>query len=50
MDFEPTSDQEALVSAVDKLAQPFTLKPTEFHGLALAGPELERGAGRRTVL
>ena len=42
MDFELTSDQEALVSAVDKLAQPFTLKPTEFQGLALAGPELER--------
>ena len=42
MDFELTSDQESLVSAIDKVAQPFALKPTEFHGLALAGHELER--------
>jgi len=42
MDFRLTSDQEALVAAVDKLAQRFELKPTEFHGLALAGTELER--------
>jgi hypothetical protein len=42
MNFELTSDQEALVSAIDKLAQQFQLKPTEFHGFALAGHELER--------
>jgi hypothetical protein len=42
MDFELTSDQEALVSAIDKLAQQFQVKPTEFHGFALAGHELER--------
>ena len=42
MNFELTSDQEALVSAIDKLAQQFQLKPTEFHGFALAGAELER--------
>lgn len=42
MNFELTSDQEALVSAIDKLARQFQLKPTEFHGFALAGDELER--------
>lgn len=42
MNFELTSDQEALVSAIDKLAQRFQLKPTEFHGFALAGDGLER--------
>jgi hypothetical protein len=42
MDFRLTDDQEALVSAVDKLALQFDAKPTEFHGLALDGPELER--------
>jgi hypothetical protein len=42
MDFRLTPDQEALVSAVDKLAQQFELKPTEFHGFALVGHELER--------
>jgi hypothetical protein len=42
MNFELTPDQEALVSAIDKLAQQFQLKPTEFHGFALAGHELER--------
>jgi hypothetical protein len=42
MNFELTSDQEALVSAIDKLAQRFQLKPTEFHGFALAGHDLER--------
>ncbi len=41
MDFELTSDQEALVSAIDKLAQGFETKPTEFHGFALVSPELE---------
>jgi Acyl-CoA dehydrogenase, C-terminal domain len=42
MNFELTPDQEALVSAIDKLAQRFEVKPTEFHGFALAGAELER--------
>jgi len=42
MNFELTPDQEALVSAIDKLAQQFEVKPTEFHGFALAGGELER--------
>jgi hypothetical protein len=42
MDFTLTSDQESLVSAVDKLAEQFALKPTEFHGFALFGTELER--------
>jgi hypothetical protein len=42
MNFELTSDQAALVSAIDKLAQRFERKPTEFHGFALAGHELER--------
>lgn len=42
MDFKLTSDQDALVSAVDKLAQQFESKPTEFHGFALVGQELER--------
>jgi len=41
MDFELTSDQEALVSAIDRLAQRFETKPTEFHGFALVGRELE---------
>jgi hypothetical protein len=42
VNFELTADQEALVSAIDKLAQQFQAKPTEFHGFALAGGELER--------
>ena len=42
MDFRLTADQEALVSAVDKLATRFETKPTEFHGFALAGRELEQ--------
>jgi hypothetical protein len=42
MDFRLTADQEALVAAVDKLATQFQIKPTEFHGFALAGRELEQ--------
>jgi alkylation response protein AidB-like acyl-CoA dehydrogenase len=42
MDFRLSADQEALVSAVDKLATQFETKPTEFHGFALAGRELEQ--------
>lgn len=41
MDFRLTSDQEALVEAIDKLATQFQHKPTEFHGFALIGHELE---------
>src|ERR1700761_5889387 len=42
MDFRLDSDQESLVSAIDKLATQFEAKPTDFHGFALAGPALER--------
>lgn len=42
MDFRPTSDQESLVEAIDKVATQFQQKPTEFHGFALVGHELER--------
>jgi hypothetical protein len=42
MDFRLTPDQDALVSAVDKLAGRFANKPTEFHGFALEGRELEQ--------
>jgi hypothetical protein len=42
MDFRLNSDQESLVSAIDKLAAQFEAKPTEFHGFALAGPALEK--------
>ena len=42
MNFELTADQDALVSAIDKLAGRFQLKPTEFHSFALVGDELER--------
>ena len=42
MDFRLTPDQDALVSAIDKLARRFELKPAEFRGFALVGHELER--------
>jgi hypothetical protein len=42
MDFRLTSDQDALLSAIDKLAEAFELKPTEFRGFALVGQELAR--------
>lgn len=42
MDFRLTSDQESLVDAIDKLATRFQHKPTEFHGFALSGNDLER--------
>jgi hypothetical protein len=42
MDFKLTADQEALLSAVDKIAQAFSSKPTEFHGFALISDELEK--------
>jgi len=41
MDFQLTDDQNALVDAIDKLAQDFNDKPIEFHGFALTGTELE---------
>jgi hypothetical protein len=40
MDFRLTSDQEALVSAIDKIAEDFGSKPTEFHGFALMSDAL----------
>jgi hypothetical protein len=42
MDFRLSPDQDALVSAIDKLAQQFETKPTEFHGFALVSRELEQ--------
>lgn len=42
MDFRLTADQSALVEAIDKLAQQFETKPTEFRGFALPGHELQR--------
>jgi hypothetical protein len=42
MDFRLTADQDALVSAVDKLAAQFEAKPTESRGFALVGQELEK--------
>jgi hypothetical protein len=42
MDFRLTADQGDLVQAVDKLAEQFAVKPTEFRGFALYGKELEK--------
>ena len=42
MDFTLTSDQEALVSAIERLAVRFAVKPTDFHGFALEAHELEQ--------
>jgi hypothetical protein len=42
MDFRLTADQSALAEAIDKLAQQFEAKPTEFRGFALAGHELDK--------
>jgi alkylation response protein AidB-like acyl-CoA dehydrogenase len=42
MDFKLTEDQEALISAIDSIAQAFGGKPTEFHGFALISDELQR--------
>jgi hypothetical protein len=42
MDFALTSDQEAIATAIERLAVRFNSKPTEFHGFALQGDELER--------
>lgn len=45
MDFRLTSDQDSLVSAIDKLATQFANKPTDFHGFALVGQELDQQLG-----
>ncbi|MDB6101359.1 MAG: acyl-CoA dehydrogenase [Gammaproteobacteria bacterium] len=42
MDFKLSPDQDALVSAVDRLAEGFEAKPTESHGFALVGHNLEK--------
>jgi hypothetical protein len=42
MDFTLDSDQSAIADALDKLAAQFATVPTEFHGFALVGEELER--------
>jgi len=42
MDLTLTSDQSALMSALDRLAKPFEQKPIDFHGFALVGEALER--------
>jgi hypothetical protein len=42
MDFSFTSDQAAVIDALDALAQSFAGKPTEFHGFALRGEALAR--------
>ncbi len=42
MNFTLTDDQTALTSAIDRLATHFESKPTDFHGFALAGTELEQ--------
>lgn len=41
MDFTLDSDQSAIADALDKLAAQFATVPTEFHGFALVGEELE---------
>ena len=42
MDFRLNDDQAAISSALDKLATRFSTVPTEFHGFALLGTELEK--------
>ncbi|MGB0218893.1 MAG: acyl-CoA dehydrogenase family protein [Sinimarinibacterium flocculans] len=42
MDFTLTSDQSALLSALDRMVAPFESKPIDFHGFALVGDALER--------
>lgn len=42
MDFTLTSDQSALTDAIDRIAQQFDAKPSDFHGFALSGAALER--------
>ncbi|MES0874313.1 acyl-CoA dehydrogenase family protein [Sinimarinibacterium thermocellulolyticum] len=42
MDFTLTSDQSALLGALDRLVAPFESKPIDFHGFALVGSDFER--------
>lgn len=42
MDFRLNEDQATLATALDKLAEAFETKPTEFHGFALVSAELEQ--------
>jgi hypothetical protein len=42
MDFNLNADQSAVLAAIDKLAQRFEAKPTDFHGFALTDAVLER--------
>jgi hypothetical protein len=42
MDFTLSPDQSTLATALDGLAARFENKPTDFHGFALAGLELDR--------
>lgn len=41
MDFRLSSDQLTLATEIDKLAAQFETKPTDFHGFALVGRELD---------
>ncbi|WP_372748012.1 acyl-CoA dehydrogenase family protein [Litorivivens sp.] len=42
MDFELNDDQLAVTSELEKLAGQFATSPVDFHGFALASPELEQ--------
>jgi alkylation response protein AidB-like acyl-CoA dehydrogenase len=42
MDFRLTADQSALAEAIDRLAQQFEAKPTDFRGFALPGDDLDK--------
>ena len=42
MEFELSQDQEALLSALEKIARDFGSKPAEFHGLTLTSEALDR--------
>jgi alkylation response protein AidB-like acyl-CoA dehydrogenase len=41
MDFVPSSDQDAVLQAIDVLARPFAAPPVGAHGFALTSPELD---------
>jgi alkylation response protein AidB-like acyl-CoA dehydrogenase len=41
MDFAPSSDQDAVLQAIDALARPFAAAPVGVHGFALTSPELD---------
>ena len=42
MDFRLNADQEALMSAIEKIAAPLANRPTDFHGFALVSDRLEK--------